>query len=163
MELTERLLGHHPQTGEAVYARIGPYGLYVQQGEAPPKPAAGKKKKAAKGAAVEAPAAKARRAQAPKVGCVRGVGLVLAIREQLWWLDAQVADSGGRHIPRRPGTGSRRLPGVLLGHPQGVLFAASLCGTHGAAAACCVACSGLPDQRAAAEVPLLEAAARCQP
>jgi topoisomerase IA-like protein len=68
IELTERLLGHHPQTGEPVYARIGPYGLYVQQGDTPPKPAAGKKKKA-KGAATEEAAAKPRRAQAPKVRC----------------------------------------------------------------------------------------------
>jgi len=31
-----RDLGHHPQTGEAVTVRRGPYGLYVQQGEADP-------------------------------------------------------------------------------------------------------------------------------
>ena len=29
-----RELGHHPQTGEAITVRRGPYGLYVQQGEA---------------------------------------------------------------------------------------------------------------------------------
>ena len=29
-----RELGHHPETGEAVTVRRGPYGLYVQQGEA---------------------------------------------------------------------------------------------------------------------------------
>ncbi len=32
-----RELGHHPQTGEAVTVRRGPYGLYVQQGEANPE------------------------------------------------------------------------------------------------------------------------------
>ncbi|HJS84634.1 MAG TPA: type I DNA topoisomerase [Acetobacteraceae bacterium] len=29
-----RVLGHHPQTGEEITVRRGPYGLYVQQGEA---------------------------------------------------------------------------------------------------------------------------------
>ncbi len=29
-----RTLGHHPETGEAITVRRGPYGLYVQQGEA---------------------------------------------------------------------------------------------------------------------------------
>ena len=32
----KRDLGHHPKTGEAVTLRRGPYGLYVQQGEADP-------------------------------------------------------------------------------------------------------------------------------
>jgi len=32
-----RELGHHPGTGEAVTVRRGPYGLYVQQGEANPE------------------------------------------------------------------------------------------------------------------------------
>ncbi len=32
-----RELGHHPDTGEAVTVRRGPYGLYVQQGEANPE------------------------------------------------------------------------------------------------------------------------------
>ena len=32
----KRDLGHHPDTGEAVTVRRGPYGLYVQQGEANP-------------------------------------------------------------------------------------------------------------------------------
>ena len=32
-----RELGHHPETGEAVTVRRGPYGLYVQQGEANPE------------------------------------------------------------------------------------------------------------------------------
>jgi len=32
----KRDLGHHPKTGEAVTVRRGPYGLYVQQGEADP-------------------------------------------------------------------------------------------------------------------------------
>ncbi|GFR40165.1 hypothetical protein Agub_g723, partial [Astrephomene gubernaculifera] len=36
---TERLLGRHPDSGEAVWVRLGPYGLYVQLGEL----AAGKK------------------------------------------------------------------------------------------------------------------------
>ncbi|KXZ43247.1 hypothetical protein GPECTOR_96g713 [Gonium pectorale] len=45
---TERLLGQHPETGEPVYVKLGPYGLYVQQGEAAKEPAApAKKKKAA--------------------------------------------------------------------------------------------------------------------
>ncbi len=32
-----RELGHHPETGETVTVRRGPYGLYVQQGEANPE------------------------------------------------------------------------------------------------------------------------------
>ena len=32
----KRELGHHPDTGEAVTVRRGPYGVYVQQGEADP-------------------------------------------------------------------------------------------------------------------------------
>ena len=32
-----RELGHHPETGEVVTVRRGPYGLYVQQGEANPE------------------------------------------------------------------------------------------------------------------------------
>jgi DNA topoisomerase-1 len=32
----KRDLGHHPETGEAITVRRGPYGLYVQQGEADP-------------------------------------------------------------------------------------------------------------------------------
>ncbi|MCC7283551.1 MAG: type I DNA topoisomerase [Acetobacteraceae bacterium] len=32
-----RELGHHPETGEAITLRRGPYGLYVQQGEADPE------------------------------------------------------------------------------------------------------------------------------
>ena len=32
-----RSLGHHPDTGEAITVRRGPYGLYVQQGEANPE------------------------------------------------------------------------------------------------------------------------------
>ncbi len=31
-----RVLGHHPETGEEITVRRGPYGLYVQQGEAEP-------------------------------------------------------------------------------------------------------------------------------
>ncbi|GAC1342243.1 MAG: type I DNA topoisomerase [Acetobacteraceae bacterium] len=33
----KRDLGHHPQTGEAITVRRGPFGLYVQQGEADPE------------------------------------------------------------------------------------------------------------------------------
>src|SRR3954451_19125402 len=33
----KRDLGHHPETGEAVTVRRGPFGLYVQQGEADPQ------------------------------------------------------------------------------------------------------------------------------
>ncbi len=33
-----RLLGQHPETGEDITVRRGPYGLYVQQGEAPEDP-----------------------------------------------------------------------------------------------------------------------------
>ena len=32
-ERPSRLLGKHPETGESVYARLGPYGYFVQQGE----------------------------------------------------------------------------------------------------------------------------------
>ncbi|MBV9782933.1 MAG: type I DNA topoisomerase [Acidisphaera sp.] len=33
-----RALGHHPETGEEITVRRGPYGLYVQQGEPPADP-----------------------------------------------------------------------------------------------------------------------------
>jgi DNA topoisomerase-1 len=33
-----RVLGHHPDTGEEITVKRGPYGLYVQQGETPPPP-----------------------------------------------------------------------------------------------------------------------------
>ncbi len=33
-----RVLGHHPDTGEEITVRRGPYGLYVQLGDAPPPP-----------------------------------------------------------------------------------------------------------------------------
>ncbi|MBS0561762.1 MAG: type I DNA topoisomerase, partial [Proteobacteria bacterium] len=42
-----RVLGTHPETGEEITVRRGPYGLYVQQGDAPP-PEETKGKKAAK-------------------------------------------------------------------------------------------------------------------
>ena len=32
-ERPSRLLGKHPETGDSVYARLGPYGYFVQQGE----------------------------------------------------------------------------------------------------------------------------------
>ncbi|GLI64084.1 hypothetical protein VaNZ11_007253 [Volvox africanus] len=44
---TERLLGSHPKTGEPVWVRLGPYGLYVQLGD--PIPKAPKKVKKARG------------------------------------------------------------------------------------------------------------------
>ncbi|KAG2448893.1 hypothetical protein HYH02_006241 [Chlamydomonas schloesseri] len=56
---TERLLGAHPETGQPVYVRLGPYGLYVQQGIAPKRePKKKKKTKAAAGAVGEDKAAK---------------------------------------------------------------------------------------------------------
>jgi DNA topoisomerase-1 len=61
-----RALGRHPETGEEVTLRPGPYGLYVQLGEAPPAPApdpeAKKPKKGAKKPAVPKP----KRASLPK-------------------------------------------------------------------------------------------------
>ncbi len=58
-----RALGRHPETGEEVTLRPGPYGLYVQLGEAPaPDPEAPKPKKGAKKAAVPKP----KRASLPK-------------------------------------------------------------------------------------------------
>ncbi|PNH07973.1 DNA topoisomerase 1 [Tetrabaena socialis] len=73
---TELLLGQHPDTGEPVFVRLGPYGLYVQQGEvleeAPkPKKKRGRAKKGDAAEGVEAvgaapPAAKPRRAAIPK-------------------------------------------------------------------------------------------------
>ncbi|GIL72038.1 hypothetical protein Vretifemale_2451 [Volvox reticuliferus] len=75
---TERLLGSHPETGEPVWVRLGPYGLYVQLGKPVPKPpkkvkkAPGRRKmKSGPGMAVkdgeaEAEAAKPRRAAIPK-------------------------------------------------------------------------------------------------
>jgi DNA topoisomerase-1 len=58
-----RSLGRHPETGEEVTLRPGPYGLYVQLGEAPvPDPEAPKPKKGAKKPAVPKP----KRASLPK-------------------------------------------------------------------------------------------------
>jgi DNA topoisomerase-1 len=60
----ERLLGHHPETGEPVTLRQGPYGLYVQLGEAPPPdPDAPKPKR---GKSKEPAAPKPKRASLPK-------------------------------------------------------------------------------------------------
>jgi len=58
-----RVLGRHPETGEEVTLRPGPYGLYVQLGEAPaPDPEAPKPKKGARKAAAPKP----KRASLPK-------------------------------------------------------------------------------------------------
>ena len=58
-----RSLGRHPETGDEITLRPGPYGLYVQLGEAPaPDPEAPKPKKGAKKAAVPKP----KRASLPK-------------------------------------------------------------------------------------------------
>jgi DNA topoisomerase-1 len=43
----KRELGHHPQTGEAIVVRRGPYGLYVQQGEPDPSDKKHKPKRSA--------------------------------------------------------------------------------------------------------------------
>ena len=60
----ERLLGHHPETGEPVTLRQGPYGLYVQLGEAPPPDPDAPKAKRGKGKEPAAP--KPKRASLPK-------------------------------------------------------------------------------------------------
>jgi DNA topoisomerase-1 len=60
----ERLLGHHPETGEPVTLRQGPYGLYVQLGEAPPPDPDAPRPKRGKGKEPAAP--KPRRASLPK-------------------------------------------------------------------------------------------------
>jgi DNA topoisomerase-1 len=60
----ERLLGHHPDTGEPVTLRQGPYGLYVQLGEAPPADPDAPKR--GKGKAKEPAAPKPKRASLPK-------------------------------------------------------------------------------------------------
>jgi DNA topoisomerase-1 len=62
----ERLLGHHPETGEPVTLRQGPYGLYVQLGEAPPADPDAPKPKRGKGKAQEPAAPKPKRASLPK-------------------------------------------------------------------------------------------------
>ncbi|WP_019013127.1 type I DNA topoisomerase [Elioraea tepidiphila] len=62
----ERLLGHHPDTGEPVTLRQGPYGLYVQLGEAPPADPDAPKPKRGKGKAKEPAAPKPKRASLPK-------------------------------------------------------------------------------------------------
>ncbi len=63
----ERLLGHHPETGEPVLLRKGPYGFYVQLGEskeALAEDSGAKRKRGKAKAAVSAP--KPRRASIPK-------------------------------------------------------------------------------------------------
>ena len=62
----ERLLGHHPETGEPVTLRQGPYGLYVQLGEAPPPDPDASRPKRGKGKAKEPAAPKPKRASLPK-------------------------------------------------------------------------------------------------
>lgn len=64
----ERLLGHHPETGEPVHLKKGPYGFYVQLGESKEAPAAeeaGARRKRSKGKAAEA-GPKPKRASLPK-------------------------------------------------------------------------------------------------
>lgn len=63
-ETAERLLGHDPETGEPVMLRQGPYGLYVQLGEAKPAEADTAKPKRS-GAKAPAPP-KPKRASLPK-------------------------------------------------------------------------------------------------
>ncbi len=66
---TERLLGYHPETGEPVTVRLGPYGLYVQQGEVDEQAvaaAAAAKKAAKKKAAAAAKKAKSKSAKGKK-------------------------------------------------------------------------------------------------
>lgn len=66
---TERLLGYHPETGEPVTVRLGPYGLYVQQGEVDEQAvaaAAAAKKAAKKKAAAAAKKAKKSSAKGKK-------------------------------------------------------------------------------------------------
>lgn len=55
---TERLLGSHPDTGQPVYVRLGPYGLYVQAGDAPKKEPKKKKTVGGKAAKPKGAAAK---------------------------------------------------------------------------------------------------------
>ncbi|WP_439578582.1 type I DNA topoisomerase, partial [Elioraea sp.] len=78
----ERLLGHHPDTGEPVTLRQGPYGLYVQLGEAPPPDPDAPKPKRGKGKAKEPAAPKPKRASLPKGADPGGVTL----EQALGWL-----------------------------------------------------------------------------
>ncbi|MDW8444002.1 MAG: type I DNA topoisomerase [Acetobacteraceae bacterium] len=63
----ERLLGHHPETGEPVHLKKGPYGFYVQLGEAKDGPPEedGATRKRGRGKAAEA-VPKPKRASLPK-------------------------------------------------------------------------------------------------
>jgi DNA topoisomerase-1 len=71
-----RVLGRHPETGEEVTLRPGPYGLYVQLGEAPPTdPDAPKPRKGAKKVAAPKP----KRASLPKGMDPAGVTLETAL------------------------------------------------------------------------------------
>jgi DNA topoisomerase-1 len=71
-----RSLGRHPETGEEVTLRPGPYGLYVQLGEAPaPDPEAPKPKKGAKKVAAPKP----KRASLPKGTDPASVTLEMAL------------------------------------------------------------------------------------
>ncbi|GLC63308.1 hypothetical protein PLESTF_000022500 [Pleodorina starrii] len=70
---TERLLGRHPQTGEPVWVRLGPYGLYVQLGDTAPKAPKDKKTKPKKKAAAVAAGA-GKRGRKAKQGVAEAEG-----------------------------------------------------------------------------------------
>jgi DNA topoisomerase-1 len=76
MELP-KTLGVDPDSGKPVSLRKGPYGFYVQLGEAPPKDAGKDKKKGARRAPA---AAKPKRASLPKETDPASVDLELALR-----------------------------------------------------------------------------------
>jgi DNA topoisomerase-1 len=79
MELP-KALGVDPDSGKPVTLRKGPYGFYVQLGEAPSKDAGNGKEGKEKGRRRAAPAAKPKRASLPKETDLASIDLELALR-----------------------------------------------------------------------------------
>ncbi|KAG2501067.1 hypothetical protein HYH03_000886 [Edaphochlamys debaryana] len=119
---TERLLGHHPDTGEPIYVRLGPYGLYVQQGDTPPKKPKAKAKKP------KAKAGKAKKGSKAAVEAAEAAALASAA-------DAAAAEEAAPAKPRRASVPKERganptVAGVTLAAALALLALPRTVGLH---------------------------------